>query len=159
MVSLGFLVVCTSLAYNVILRRSRLNALRAVISTYHLLVKFPTKVEVREIRGDQLMARQYYLVAIKGKKLADILNIEAIDTQDKQELHRGELMEDIIEVSLDKDHPTQTIRVGSNLSLKAQAQVVEFLRNHSDVFVWSPIDMLGIDPEVISHSLNVDLAY
>ena len=68
-------------------------------------------------------------------------------------------MEDIIEVSLDKDHLTQTIRVGSNLSSKAQAQVVKFLRNHFDVFVWSTTDMLGIDLEVISYSLNIDSAH
>ena len=48
-VSLGFLVVHTLLTYDVILRRSRLNTLRAVVSTYHLLMKFPTRAGVEKI--------------------------------------------------------------------------------------------------------------
>ena len=47
-----------------------------------------------------------HLVAIKGKKSADILNVEAIDTWDEQELRQRELVEDIVEIPLDKDHPT-----------------------------------------------------
>ena len=64
-----------------------------------------------------------------------------------------------MEVPLDKDHPTWTVRVGSNLSPEAQAQMVRFLRSHSDVFTWSTADMAGVNPRVISHSLNVDLAH
>ena len=61
-----------------------------------------------------------------------------------------------MEVPLDEDHPTQVIKVSSNLSLEARAQVIEFLCNHSDMFSWSPADMPRVDPEVISHSLNVN---
>ena len=34
--------------------------------------------------------------------------------------------------------------------------MVEFLRANADVFAWSAADVPGIDPEVISHALNVD---
>ena len=104
--SLGFLVVHAPSAYNVILGRPRLNALRAVVSTYHLLLKFSTRVEVEEIQRDQLMARQCYLVAIKGKKPTKILNIEVIDARDELELCRGVLVEDIVKVPLDKEYLT-----------------------------------------------------
>ena len=67
------------------------------------------------------MARQCYLATIKGKKPVDILNVEAVDTRDELELCWGEPIEDVMEVSLDKDHPTRIVRVGSNLSPKAQA--------------------------------------
>ena len=56
-VSLEFLVVHTRSAYNIILERLGLNALRAVISTYHMLVKFSTRARVRDIQGDLLMAQ------------------------------------------------------------------------------------------------------
>ncbi|XP_075649965.1 uncharacterized protein LOC142620486 [Castanea sativa] len=43
-----FLVVDCSSAYNAILRRPTLNAWKAVTSTYHLIVKFPTEYGVGE---------------------------------------------------------------------------------------------------------------
>ena len=46
---LEFLVVRFLSTYNVILERPGLNVLRVVISTYHLLIKFPTRARVREI--------------------------------------------------------------------------------------------------------------
>ena len=54
---LTFLVVKVTLACNAILGRLGLNAFRAVMSTYHLLVKFLTSHRVDEIQGDQSLAR------------------------------------------------------------------------------------------------------
>ncbi|RRC42143.1 reverse transcriptase-like protein, partial [Escherichia coli] len=34
--------------------------------------------------------------------------------------------------------------------------IISFLQEHSDCFAWSHDDMIGIDPNVISHKLNVD---
>ena len=47
-----FLVVNCSSAYNAILGRPTLNLWKAVTSTYHLMIKFPTNFGVRELRGD-----------------------------------------------------------------------------------------------------------
>ena len=59
-----FLVVDCPLAYNVIIGRSTLNRLRAVTSTYHLLVRFPIENGVGEMKGDQAMARKCYLTFV-----------------------------------------------------------------------------------------------
>ena len=56
-VKLTFLVVKVPSAYNVILRRPGLNAFRAIVSTYLLLIKFPTPSGIEEVRGDQMLAR------------------------------------------------------------------------------------------------------
>jgi len=56
-VMLGILVVEVPSAYNIILGRSGLNALWAVPSTYHILLKFPTATRVGEVRGDLRSAR------------------------------------------------------------------------------------------------------
>ena len=44
-----FLVVDCSFAYNAILRRATLNSWKAVTSTYHLMIKFPTDYEVGDL--------------------------------------------------------------------------------------------------------------
>ena len=49
---LTYTVVRIPSAYNAILGRLGLNALRAIVSTYHLLVRFPTKYGIGELRGD-----------------------------------------------------------------------------------------------------------
>ena len=45
-----FLVVNCSSAYNAILERPTLNSWKAVTSTYHLMIKFPTEYGVGELR-------------------------------------------------------------------------------------------------------------
>ena len=56
-----FLVINCSFVYNAILGRPTLNLWKAVTSTYHLMIKFPTEYEVREVRGDQMVARECYI--------------------------------------------------------------------------------------------------
>ena len=52
-----FLLVDQPSAYNAIIGRSTLNALRAVISTYHLAIKFPIEDLVGEVKGNQAESR------------------------------------------------------------------------------------------------------
>ena len=47
-----FLVVDCLSTYNTILGRPTLNSWKAVTSTYHLMIKFPTEYGVGEVRGD-----------------------------------------------------------------------------------------------------------
>ncbi|KAL0336366.1 UNVERIFIED_CONTAM: hypothetical protein Sradi_4848500 [Sesamum radiatum] len=56
-----FLVVKAPSACNIILGRPSLNLFRAIASTFHMKLKFPTSVGVREAVGDELMARVYYV--------------------------------------------------------------------------------------------------
>ncbi|KAL0361728.1 UNVERIFIED_CONTAM: hypothetical protein Sradi_3857300 [Sesamum radiatum] len=66
---LKFLVVDIPLAYNVILGRPTLNAFRAIISTYHMKMKFLVVGGVGEAQADALQTRKCYVEAIKrGKK-------------------------------------------------------------------------------------------
>ncbi|RRT70652.1 hypothetical protein B296_00014636 [Ensete ventricosum] len=48
----SFIVVRLPSAYNANIRRPTLNRLKAVISTYHRLMKFPTRAGVGEKRAD-----------------------------------------------------------------------------------------------------------
>ncbi|KAK6145245.1 hypothetical protein DH2020_022065 [Rehmannia glutinosa] len=51
-VMIDFLVVWVPSSYNVILGRPGLNKMRAIVSTYHMLMQFPTEHGVGRVRGD-----------------------------------------------------------------------------------------------------------
>ena len=60
-----FLVVDCSFAYNAILGRPTLNSWKAVTSTYHLMIKFPTEYGVGELQGNQIAARECYIAMLE----------------------------------------------------------------------------------------------
>uniref|UniRef100_A0A2N9IAL2 Uncharacterized protein n=1 Tax=Fagus sylvatica TaxID=28930 RepID=A0A2N9IAL2_FAGSY len=62
--SVEFLMVDCPSAYNIIIGRPTLNKLRAVTSTYHLLVRFPTEHGIGELKGDQATARECYFASL-----------------------------------------------------------------------------------------------
>ncbi|KAL0368523.1 UNVERIFIED_CONTAM: hypothetical protein Scaly_1071200 [Sesamum calycinum] len=63
-----FLVVKAPSAYNIILGRPSLNIFRAIASTFHMKLKFPTSVGVGEAVGDELMARVFYVNTLKRSR-------------------------------------------------------------------------------------------
>ena len=65
---LDFLVVDCPFSYNVIIGRPTLNRWKAATSTYSLKVKFPTKNGVGEVKGDQVLAREYYQAMLAAKE-------------------------------------------------------------------------------------------
>ncbi|KAL0395385.1 UNVERIFIED_CONTAM: hypothetical protein Slati_4504700 [Sesamum latifolium] len=60
-----FLVVKAPSAYNIILGRPSLNIFRAIASTYHMKLKFPTPDGVGEATRDERMARECYANTLK----------------------------------------------------------------------------------------------
>ena len=74
----NFLVVDCSSSYNAIIGWPTLNSWKAVTSTYHLFVKFPTDYEIRQVQGDQLTVREYYLAMLVMDKHVQTMNIEEI---------------------------------------------------------------------------------
>ena len=64
-VMVDFLIMAQPSAYNTTIGHSALNKMKAVTSTYHLMMKFPTKEEVGEVRGDQTMVRKFYNTSLK----------------------------------------------------------------------------------------------
>ena len=60
-----FLVIDYSSAYNATLGCPTSNSWKAVTSTYHLMIKFPTEYRVQEVRGDQVVARECYIAMLE----------------------------------------------------------------------------------------------
>nr|XP_009615093.1 uncharacterized protein LOC104107884 [Nicotiana tomentosiformis]XP_016512940.1 PREDICTED: uncharacterized protein LOC107829982 [Nicotiana tabacum] len=63
-----FEVVDGDMSYNVILRRPGIHEMKDVPSTYHQLLKFPTPDGIKQIRGDQPVAREMNVVTISSSK-------------------------------------------------------------------------------------------
>ncbi|XP_009614731.2 uncharacterized protein [Nicotiana tomentosiformis] len=66
-----FEVVDSDMGYNIILGRPWLHEMKAVPSTYHQLLKFPSPYEINRIRGDQPAAREMNTISISSSKRKD----------------------------------------------------------------------------------------
>ena len=118
-------------------------------STYHLLLKFPTEHGIGEVRGDQVAARECYLASLGSEGQNQTMTIEErkIPVKPSEEL-------DMIE--LEDGYSEKTTRIGANLPPQMKESLIQFLKSNKDVFAWSHEDMLGINPSIISHKLNVN---
>ncbi|XP_074356100.1 uncharacterized protein LOC141695782 [Apium graveolens] len=63
--------------------------------------------------------------------------------------------EDTISIPVDKNDPNKVLKVGSQLDDEMRGGLTRFLIVNLDVFAWSHLDMIGIDPEVMCHRLNI----
>jgi len=61
-----FLIIDRTSAFNAIIGRTALNDLKAVTSTPHLSMKFPTEKGVGMVKGDQKEARRCYNLSLKS---------------------------------------------------------------------------------------------
>uniref|UniRef100_A0A2N9F5L1 RNase H type-1 domain-containing protein n=1 Tax=Fagus sylvatica TaxID=28930 RepID=A0A2N9F5L1_FAGSY len=147
--TVDFLVVNCPSAYNAIIGRPTLNRLQAVTSTYHLLLKFPTEHGIGEVRGDQVAARECYLVSLGSGGLNQTMTIEEQKILVKPS-------EELDTIELEEGRPKRTTKIGTNLPPKVKESLVQFLKDNKDVFAWSHEDMPDINPSIISHKLNVD---
>ena len=62
-----FLIVDAPSAYNILLGRPSINAMRVIPSAYHMVIKFSTANGVGMVRGDQRIARECYSASTKQK--------------------------------------------------------------------------------------------
>ena len=144
-IMVDFLVVDRPSAYNVIISRLALNKWKAITSTYHLMLKFPIKEEVREVKGDQVAAMRYYNTSMK--KVSDSTTL-TVGTVGEAKGKPTKPLEDMV-VGEGK-----TLKIGTT---KVRDGLVTFLWQNMEVFAWMYEDMPVTNPEHILHHLNVDL--
>ena len=147
-----FLVVDWSSAYNAILGRPTLNSWKAVISTYHLMIKFSTDFGVGELRGNRVVARECYISMIEMEDQQQTMCIG-------EQRAPAEPVEELEEVNLDDTWPKRTTRIGTLASWPVRQVLTTFLKDNQDVFAWSHEDMLGIDPSSIVYKLNLSPSF
>ncbi|KAL0449612.1 UNVERIFIED_CONTAM: hypothetical protein Slati_1517600 [Sesamum latifolium] len=146
-----FLVVDTPFAYNVILGQSGLNLFRAVVSTYHLKMKFPTKNGIGEVSCDQKEVRRCYNLSLQkgeqeGRPRRKVEEEIEKDDSKRFKVERMEPVEEHRTIELVVGQPDKTTRIGSSMNKSLETMMIEFLRKSVDLFAWSPLDFKGIDP-------------
>ena len=70
--------------------------------------------------------------------------------------HRGKPAEDLVPIPLEIGDSEKVTYIGASLKKPLKSQLVTFLQENNDVFAWTTADMPGIDPQLITHRLNVD---
>ena len=151
-----FLVVDAPSAYNMLLDKPSLNAIKSIPSAYHMMIKFPTVSGVGMVRGDQRVARECYSASMK-QKTVDNIYLDELDKRDEV-LTRPEPSEEMEHVPLDDD-PEHLAYIGSKLTKDLKSPLTHFLRQNKDVFAWKQADMGGIDPTIITHRLNISPSF
>ncbi|XP_017239882.1 uncharacterized protein LOC108212672 [Daucus carota subsp. sativus] len=64
--------------------------------------------------------------------------------------------EDTVDIQVTPGSNDKILKIGSRLSPEVRGKLIEFLKGNLDVFAWSHEDMIGIDPAVMCHHLNID---
>ncbi|XP_074352303.1 uncharacterized protein LOC141691463 [Apium graveolens] len=107
--------------------RIGIHPFKAVSLTYHMILKFATKKNIGEDKRDHKMGRSFYVAAFRPYGTG-------VDP-------------------LDLDNVTY---IGASLEKPLRDQLTKLLQENNDVFSWTTADMPGIDPNLITHKLNVD---
>ena len=122
-----FLYVDCLSTYNAILGRPTLNLWKAMTSTYHLMIKFPTEYEVGKVHGDQVAARECYITMLEMDDHLLTLSI-------KEQRKVAEPIEELEEILLDYSKPKQKTKISTLASPPVHQALVTFLRKNQDVF-------------------------
>ncbi|XP_074328030.1 uncharacterized protein LOC141665943 [Apium graveolens] len=132
---LNFHVVKAASTYNAIMGRTWIHAFKVVPSTYHMVLKFPTRNGVGEAKGDQKMARSCYVAELRPDGTGGkVPTIEDMDTS---------LWMSALGVVRMMNYEGREASRGLGPSSRRLLRTRE-------------ADMPGIDPNLITHMLNVD---
>ena len=128
-------------------KQTSLNAIRAISSTYHMVIKFPIENGVGKARGDQRIARECYLESMK-QKAVDSVHADELDMRDDLDT-RPTPSEEIEPVQLD-DQQEHLAYIESKLAEDIRDPLIHFLKQNVEVFAWKQEDMGRIDSTVIN---------
>lgn len=80
---------------------------------------------------------------------------EVMELRDEEKEQRTQLAEELKSFILGKEHSWKTFNVNADLGSKQKEVIKALVWGHANSFTWKPVDMLGIDPHIIYHKLNV----
>ena len=147
-----FLIVDASSAYNMLLGRPSLNAIRAIPSAYHMVIKFSTTNGVGMVRGNQRIARECYSASMK-QNMVDNIYMDELDM--RYEVGTRPAPSEELEPIQLSDQLEHLVYIGSKLTEDIKSPLICFLKQNMEVFAWKQEDMGGVDPTMINHRLNI----
>ncbi|KAL0346457.1 UNVERIFIED_CONTAM: hypothetical protein Scaly_1661700 [Sesamum calycinum] len=59
-------------------------------------------------------------------------------------------------IELAPSDPGKVTKIRSKMTENVRNQVINYLQMNKDIFAWTPKDLEGIDPGVITHHLNLE---
>nr|GEY73761.1 reverse transcriptase domain-containing protein [Tanacetum cinerariifolium] len=138
-VMMKFMVIRAPSPYNVILGRTSLKTLRAVSSSIHSMVKFPTPRGIAK-----LVTRNVIISKCRRLEKKQMAEKEAHRTTPLAEAEPKEvrLMEEIL---VNPAYPEQLVTVREYLPEGCKIQLKALLKKNMDIFAWDPSDMIGVD--------------
>ncbi|XP_075481101.1 uncharacterized protein LOC142521805 [Primulina tabacum] len=140
-----FTVVDAPSSYNGIMGRPALADFRAVSSTYHQKLKYPTGNHVGVVCGDQNSSRRCNVDEVRVEVKRSRTEIGMIGTQ------RGMISKN--EAQLISEEEPETVEIGAHWNIRVAADLdpetkndlLACLRANLDVFAWSPQELQGVD--------------
>ncbi|XP_057746752.1 uncharacterized protein LOC130966021 [Arachis stenosperma] len=152
-----FVILRDSTAYNIILGRKTINDFEAIINTKLLVMKFVTDDgSIGTIRGDletAVACDNASLFLRKKSKEASGVFLADLDAR-VEDKPRPEPEGDLEKFRIGDEEEKFTF-VNKNLPRELNEPLIEMIRANRDLFAWTPADMPGIDPKIISHHLAV----
>ncbi|XP_072087040.1 uncharacterized protein [Arachis hypogaea] len=153
-----FVVLKDSTAYNVILGRKTINDFSAVIFTKYLLMKFRTDDgSIGTIHGDREVTTECDNTSLAlRKKSRDAAGVFLADLDARQDGQpRPEPEGDMEKLQIGPTKEEYTF-INRNLPYDLKEELSQLLKQNRDLFAFTPADMPGIDPDLMSHRLAVD---
>ncbi|KAG7593593.1 Copper amine oxidase N-terminal [Arabidopsis thaliana x Arabidopsis arenosa] len=111
----NFAVVDKPIVYNVILGTPWLYKMKAVASTYHQCVKFPTVHGIYTLRGDPLVGRTCFIIQRQLWNARAFVIAEPAQQRNAQSIP---LTESMIQVNIDTRDPIRCVSIGSDLPIQ-----------------------------------------
>ncbi|XP_059635648.1 uncharacterized protein LOC132277823 [Cornus florida] len=144
-------------SYNLIMERGWIHRMNGVPSTLHQVMRylFPDGKEVIDLRGDQVVAKECYILTQNEAKKNSLPRYLKAEDEAEAEKPTEESLE-AVEVIL--GDPQKVTYIGSSPTAEEKKALIDIIRRNANAFAWEHSDMVGINPLVLCHSLKLDPA-
>jgi len=181
-INVRYLLVNAQTSYNILLGRPSINRLKAIVSTPHLAMKFPSaNDDIATIHVDQKTARECYVASLKSEPTRRLYTVNPDDrfpqkrgrspTRHSERRMSRRHMIALVDLDPRMDDPRMeagehlhpfplrddrhVTHIGTSLKSDDRKAISTTLVKNADLFAWTAADMPGVDPRVITHRLSL----
>lgn len=128
---------------------------QVVMSTYHLIVKFPTEHRVKEVKVNQIVTRECYINCIKDQdQQKESFTINVSKTQPPRSDQKLKSW-DKTRFLVIKEQMGQIVKIEGQLEKLTKTQLKVVLKENIDVMAYSANEILEVKLDIMVHQLNV----